>query len=40
MRDSVVNELNEWADIEKRFDEYTIGPKTEHRGMECARERL
>jgi len=40
MRDSVVNELNEWMDIEKRFDEYMISPKTEHRGIECTGERL
>jgi len=40
MRDSIITELNQWADIEKRFDEYMIGPKTEHRGQECIRERL
>lgn len=40
MRDSIITELNEWVDIEKRFDEYMIGPKTEHRGLECIRERF
>lgn len=40
IRDSVITELNEWKDIEKRFDEYLIGPKTKHRGKECKRERL
>ena len=40
MRDSVITGLKDWKDIEKRFDEYMISPKTIHRGKECKRERL
>ena len=40
MRDSIITGLNEWKDIEKRFDGYMIGPKTQHRGKDCKRERL
>ena len=40
IRDSVITELNEWKDIEKRFDEYMSGPKTEHRGVDCSREKF
>lgn len=40
IRDSVITGLNEWKDIEKRFDEYMIGPRTKHRRKECKRERL
>ncbi len=40
LRDSVITELDNWGDIEKRFDGYMIGPKTKHRGKDCIRERL
>jgi len=40
LRDSTITELNTWAEIEKRFDEYIEGKINNHRGFECKIERL
>ena len=40
LRDSTIHYLNEWSQIEERFDKYFYENKTIHKGKECKRERL
>lgn len=40
LRDSTINYLSEWSQIEEQFDKYLFENKTIHKGKECKRERL
>ncbi|MBW2972772.1 hypothetical protein KY346_00085 [Candidatus Woesearchaeota archaeon] len=40
LRDSAINELSEWKEIERRFDEYFNSSIISHRGSGCKKNRL